>query len=172
MRSWLALSLTLICTAVFGHGSEQWISDAKLVDPVSKAICCGPTDCSVLAPGSVERVQGGYKVNTGWWTGYDPFFVAWDRALPFSTGWALPHLYQLRRRKCDTESQVLHHAAECCLIAKEFPQQLRHVGRDAPRRRPWWARIGPRSPFSLHMALSTIYQRCLTALSSMALTSC
>jgi len=69
---------------VFGHGSEQWISDAKLVDPVSKAFCCGPTDCSVLAPGSVERVQGGYKVNTGWWTGYDPFFVAWDRALPFS----------------------------------------------------------------------------------------
>ena len=20
----------------------------------------------------------------GWWAGYDPFFVAWDRALPFS----------------------------------------------------------------------------------------
>jgi hypothetical protein len=88
MRGWLALALTLaltlIGTAVFGHGSEQWISDAKLVDPVSKAICCGPSDCSVLAPGSVERVQGGYKVNTGWWTGHDPFFVAWDRALPFS----------------------------------------------------------------------------------------
>ena len=84
MRGWLAVALTLICTAVFGHGSEQWISDAKLVDPVSKAFCCGPTDCSVLAPGSVERVQGGYNVNTGWWTGYDPFFVAWDRALPFS----------------------------------------------------------------------------------------
>jgi len=84
MRGWLAVALTLICTAVFGHGSEQWISDAKLVDPVSKAFCCGPTDCSVLAPGSVERVQGGYKVNTGWWTGYDPFFVTWDRALPFS----------------------------------------------------------------------------------------
>ena len=84
MRSWLAVALTLICTAVFGHGSEQWISDAKLVDPVSKTFCCGPTDCAVLAPGSVERVQGGYKVNTGWWTGYDPFFVAWDRALPFS----------------------------------------------------------------------------------------
>jgi len=79
-----AVALTLICTAVFGDGSEQWISDAKLVDPVSKAICCGPTDCSVLAPGSVERVQGGYKVNTGWWTGYDPFFVKSDRALPFS----------------------------------------------------------------------------------------
>ena len=84
MRGWLAVALTLICTAVFGHGSEQWISDAKLVDPVSKAFCCGPTDCSVLAPGSVERVQGGYKVNTGWWTGYDPFFIAWERALPFS----------------------------------------------------------------------------------------
>ena len=51
-------------------------------NPVSKAICCGPTDCSVLAPGSVERVQGGYKVNAG--AGYDPFFVTWDRALPFS----------------------------------------------------------------------------------------
>jgi hypothetical protein len=38
----------------------------------------------VLAPGSVERVQGGYKVNTGWWKDYDPFFVAWARALPFS----------------------------------------------------------------------------------------
>ena len=84
MRGWLALALTLICTAVFGHGSEQWISDAKLVDPVSKAICCGPTDCSVLASDSVERVKGGYKVNTGWWAGYDPFFVEWDRALPFS----------------------------------------------------------------------------------------
>jgi hypothetical protein len=23
---------------VFGHGSEQWINDAKLVDPVSKAL--------------------------------------------------------------------------------------------------------------------------------------
>ena len=61
MRVWLPSALTLICTAVFGHGSEQWIKDA-----------------------SVERVRGGYKVNTGWWAGYDPFFVAWDRALPFS----------------------------------------------------------------------------------------
>ena len=84
MRVWLAVALTLICTAVFGHGSEQWINDAKLVDPVSRVFCCGPTDCSVLAPGSVERVQGGYKVNTGRWAGYDPFFVEWDRALPFS----------------------------------------------------------------------------------------
>jgi len=84
MRGWLALALTLICTAVFGHGSEQWINDAKLVDPVTRALCCGPTDCNVLAPGSVERVQGGYKVSTGWWKGYDPFFVEWDRALPFS----------------------------------------------------------------------------------------
>ena len=83
-KIWLAMALTLICTAVFGHGSEQWINNAKLVDPVSKGFCCGPTDCSVLAPGSVERVQGGYKVNTGWWPGYDPFFVEWDRALPFS----------------------------------------------------------------------------------------
>jgi hypothetical protein len=80
MRVLLALVLTLICTAVFGHGSEQWISDAKLVDPVSKAFCCGPTDCSVLAPGSVERVQGGYKVNVG----ADPLFIEWQRALPFS----------------------------------------------------------------------------------------
>ena len=84
MRGWLAVALTLICTAVFGHGSEQWIKDAKLLDPVSKAFCCGPTDCSELAPGTVERGQGGYKVNTGRWTGYDPFFVAWFRALPFS----------------------------------------------------------------------------------------
>jgi len=81
MRVWLTLALTLICTAVFGHGSEQWINDEKLVDPVSKAFCCGPSDCSVLAPGSVERVQGGYKVNTGW-AGF--FFVESDRALPFS----------------------------------------------------------------------------------------
>jgi hypothetical protein len=84
MRVWLAVALTLICTAVFSHGSEQWINDAKLVDPVSKELCCGPTDCSVPAPGSVERVSGGYKVNTGWWPGYDPLFVAWDHALPFS----------------------------------------------------------------------------------------
>jgi len=84
MRSWLAVALTLICTAVFGHGSEQWINDAKLVDPVSKTLCGGPLDCNLLAPGSVERVQGGYKVNTGWWRGYDPFFVEWNRALPFS----------------------------------------------------------------------------------------
>jgi hypothetical protein len=84
MKVWLTVALTLICTAVFGHGSEQWINDAGLADPVSKALCCGPIDCSVLAPGSVERVQGGYKVNTGLWKGYDPFFVEWDRALPFS----------------------------------------------------------------------------------------
>src|SRR5262249_6757359 len=84
MRGWLAVALTLICTAVFGHGSEEWISDAKLVDPVSKAFCCGPTDCSVLTPGSVERVQGGYKVNTGWWTGYDTYFVALNLRLPSS----------------------------------------------------------------------------------------
>jgi hypothetical protein len=83
MRVLLALALTLICTAVFSHGSEQWINDAKLVDPVSKVFCCGPLDCSALAPGSVERVQGGYKVTTGRWTA-DPFFVEWDRALPFS----------------------------------------------------------------------------------------
>ena len=84
MRGWLAIALTLICTGVFGHGSEQWISDSKLVDPVSRAFCCGPTDCSALAPGSVERVQGGYKVSTGSWAGYDPFFVEWDHALPLS----------------------------------------------------------------------------------------
>jgi hypothetical protein len=89
MKVWLAAALTLICTAVFGHDSEQWINDAKLVDPVSQLFCCGPTDCSVLAPGSVERVQGGYKVIIGGWAGNDPFFVgwvfvSWDRALPFS----------------------------------------------------------------------------------------
>jgi len=84
MRVALALTLTLICSAVFGHGSEQWISDAKLVDPVSRSLCCGPSDCGVLAPGSVERVEGGYKVNTGGWPGFDPFFVEWRRALPFS----------------------------------------------------------------------------------------
>src|SRR5215469_3242786 len=84
MRGWLAVALTLICTSVLGHGSEQWINAAKLVDPVSKLFCCGTTDCSVLAAGSVERAAGGYKVNTGRWTGYDPFFVEWDRALPFS----------------------------------------------------------------------------------------
>jgi hypothetical protein len=83
MRVLLALALTLICTAVFSHGSEQWISDAKLVDPVSKVFCCGPADCTVLAPGSVERVEGGYRVNTGKWSA-DPFFVEWNRALPFS----------------------------------------------------------------------------------------
>jgi hypothetical protein len=27
-------------TEVFGHGSEEWINDAKLVDPVSKGFCC------------------------------------------------------------------------------------------------------------------------------------
>jgi hypothetical protein len=33
MRVWLAVALTsLICTAVFGHGSEQWINDAKQPD--------------------------------------------------------------------------------------------------------------------------------------------
>jgi hypothetical protein len=84
MRVLLALALTLICTAVFSHGSEQWINDAKLVDPATKQLCCGPTDCTVLAPGAVERVQGGYKVNTGWFPDYDPLFIEWDRALPFS----------------------------------------------------------------------------------------
>jgi hypothetical protein len=83
MRVLLALALTLICTAVFSHGSEQWINDAKLVDPVTKGFCCGPTDCTVLAPGSVERVEGGYKVNASRWSA-DPFFVEWNRALPFS----------------------------------------------------------------------------------------
>ena len=38
MRVWPAVALTLICTAVFGHGSEQWINDASLVDPVSKIL--------------------------------------------------------------------------------------------------------------------------------------
>ena len=71
MRVLLALALTLACTAVFSHGSEQWINDAKLVDPVSKEFCCGPTDCSALTPGSVERVSGA-------------IFVGWDHALPFS----------------------------------------------------------------------------------------
>jgi len=84
---------------VFGHGSEQWINDAKLVDPVSKVFCCGPTDCSVLAPGSVERVQGGYKVNTGRWAGYDPFFRRMGSCFTILTRWQLPYLYQLRRNK-------------------------------------------------------------------------
>ena len=116
MRVWLAVASTLICTAVFGHGSEQWINDASLVDPVSKILCCGPTDCSALAPGSVERVQGGCKVNTGHWPGYDPFFVAWDRALPFSPDGHYPCLYYPGRRNAHTESQVLHRAAEFRMI--------------------------------------------------------
>jgi hypothetical protein len=40
------------------------------------------------------------------------------------TGWALPYLYQLRQRKCDTEGQMLHRTAECGMIAKGLPQQL------------------------------------------------
>jgi hypothetical protein len=36
MKGWLAVALTPICTAVFGQGSERWISDAKLVDPVDQ----------------------------------------------------------------------------------------------------------------------------------------
>ena len=30
--------IDVVCTAVFGHGSEQWINDASLVDPVSKIL--------------------------------------------------------------------------------------------------------------------------------------
>ena len=29
MRVWLAVALTLICTAVFGHGSEEWINNPR-----------------------------------------------------------------------------------------------------------------------------------------------
>jgi hypothetical protein len=32
------------------------------------------------AVASVERVQGGYKLNTARWAGNDPCFVEWDRA--------------------------------------------------------------------------------------------
>jgi hypothetical protein len=55
MRVWLAVALTLICTAVFGHGSEQWINDAKLVDPVSRVFCCGP----IMAAAAIPRFAWG-----------------------------------------------------------------------------------------------------------------
>ena len=114
MRVLLALVLTLICTAVFSHGSEQWIRDAKLIDPVSKAFCYGPTDCSALAPGSVERVQGGYKVNTGRWEGYDPFFVAWERALPFSP--------MANYHVCITSDESLIPDVRCFIVPPESVQ--------------------------------------------------
>jgi hypothetical protein len=76
----------------------------------------------VLAPGSVERVQGGYKVNTGWWTGYDPFFVAWDRALPFSPDGHYHICINYEEDGVIPQSQMLHCAAECGMIAKGFPQ--------------------------------------------------
>jgi hypothetical protein len=108
MRIWLAVALTLICTVVFGHGSEQWINDAKLVDPVSRMLCCGPIDCSALAPGSVERE---YRPVPGLWS------VLRRMASCFTvlTRWQLPHLYY-PRRIAHTESQVLHRAAEFHMI--------------------------------------------------------
>jgi hypothetical protein len=92
-----------------------------LVDPVSKVFCCGPTDCSVLAPGSVERVQGGYKVNIGGWAGYEPFFVEWDRALPFSPDRNY-HICITPDESGIPECQVLHRAAEFRMIAKGLTQ--------------------------------------------------
>jgi len=66
----------------------------------------------VLAPGSVERVQGGYKVNTGWWPGYDPFFVEWERALPFSPDG--------NYRICITQDESLIPTIRCFIAPPEF----------------------------------------------------
>ena len=64
------------------HDSEQWIADGHMVDPVSKAWCCGPIDCAPLASSEVKEVPGGYEINQG--PDFPPEFIPESRTLPFS----------------------------------------------------------------------------------------
>ncbi len=67
--------------SAYAHGSEQFIADRGMSDPVSKKGCCGPSDCYVLADGTVRLGKGGYWVPVG---AHDPEFVPERRAMPFS----------------------------------------------------------------------------------------
>jgi hypothetical protein len=67
--------------SAYAHGNEQFIADQGMSDPVSKKGCCGPSDCYVLADGTVRLSKGGYWVPVGV---HDPEFVPERRAMPFS----------------------------------------------------------------------------------------
>jgi hypothetical protein len=87
---WLWIGFFLFAAyAAHAHGTEQWIADKNLHDPVSKMFCCGPHDCMVLADGEVQEVTGGYQINATLWP-YAKFavklseFIPYSHAMPFS----------------------------------------------------------------------------------------
>lgn len=86
--------LLLMCSAAYSHGTEQWIADRALGDPVSHQFCCGPTDCQVLDDSQVKEVEGGFQIDmtmainsyktTGAVVVQVHEMIPYQRALPFS----------------------------------------------------------------------------------------
>ncbi len=64
------------------HGVHQWVADKELRDPVSGAMCCGPTDCHVVDGGSVQEVSGGWFIKEDGEEGGET--IPYGRGLPFS----------------------------------------------------------------------------------------
>lgn len=74
------------------HGSEQWIANKALRDPVTNAFCCGVADCRILDDDEVTEEKGGFYVRMhyskeyGTYAGNDILeaHIPYARALPVS----------------------------------------------------------------------------------------
>ena len=57
-----ALFMVAMAKAARAHGPAQWIQDGAYKNQVGE-LCCGERDCGFFKSGSIERVDGGYKVD-------------------------------------------------------------------------------------------------------------
>jgi hypothetical protein len=81
-----ALLVLLLATCMLGsgraHEGEQWIADGRMLDPVSKQWCCGPSDCHALLDRDVQLTHGGYLVKEQ--ADSEPEYIPEARALPLA----------------------------------------------------------------------------------------
>lgn len=52
----------LLSFPAFAHDDAQWIADGKFLDRFNIG-CCGPTDCFVVKPGEMTRIENGWMHN-------------------------------------------------------------------------------------------------------------
>jgi hypothetical protein len=82
MRAILAASTAawLICAPAHAH--DFW-DNGEPVDPVTKAKCCGKSDCRSIQPSEAQETEGGWKVLDahGVWR-----FLSTDRVQPSPDG--------------------------------------------------------------------------------------
>lgn len=52
----------LIPAQALAHGPAQWVQDGNYRNSVGE-LCCGERDCGFFKSGTIEHVEGGYRVD-------------------------------------------------------------------------------------------------------------